>query len=165
MMRAREGSFFHSSHGNPTRRKIARHNERSQKMAGVNLVVAIGNLGRDPEIKYIQDGTAVANISLAVNEKWKGRDGKQNERTEWIRAVLWGRLAEVAKEYLSKGDPVYIQGKLQTRSWDDKNGTKRSTTEVRVDVMKMLGSRDRSGSRDSAAPSQYDGSSDDDIPF
>ena len=135
-------------------------------MAGVNLVVAIGNLGRDPEIKYLQDGTAVANISIAVNEKWKGKDGNAHERTEWIRAVLWGRLAEVAKEYLSKGDPIYIQGKLQTRSWEDKSGSKRSTTEVRVDVMKMLGTRGGGPSRStSASHSKPSYDEDDEVPF
>lgn len=99
-------------------------------MLGLNKVMAIGRLGRDPEIRYTRNGTAVANISVAANEKWKGNDGQTHEKTEWIRCVLWGKLAEVASKYLHKGDAVYVEGKLQTRSWETNSGEKKYTTEV-----------------------------------
>lgn len=141
-------------------------------MNGVNMVIMLGNLGQDPEVKYTRDGTAVANLSLAVNERWKNKDGEQQERTEWVRAVCWAKLAEVCKEYLHKGDPVYIQGKMQTRSWEDKDGNKRYTTEVRVDQLQMLGSRrnaegdDRGGGggRGEERPEPFQ-ARDEDVPF
>jgi single-strand DNA-binding protein len=123
-------------------------------MRGVNKVILVGNLGRDPEIRYTRDGTAVANLSLATTETWNDANGQRQERTEWHRVVAWGKLAEIAKEYLGKGRQVYIEGRLQTRSWDDKEGNKRYTTEIKADQMVMLGGRggDGGGYRDSAPP-------------
>ena len=112
---------------------------------GVNKVILIGNLGGDPEVRYTPDGVAVANFSLATSENWKDRNGERQGRTEWHRLVLWRQLAEIAKEYLKKGSKVYIEGKLQTRSWDDKSGQKHYTTEVVVAQMEMLDSREGSG--------------------
>lgn len=147
-------------------------------MRGVNKVILIGNLGRDPEVRYTRDGTAVANLNVATSESWKDPNGQRQERTEWHRVVAWGRLAEVAKEYLSKGRQVYIEGKLQTRSWEDKEGNKRYTTEVKVDQMVMLGGRGDSMGRDAGGPpdDQSEGrgsgggggafeATDDDVPF
>ena len=114
-------------------------------MRGVNKVILVGNLGRDPEIRYTRDGTAVANLNLATSESWNDANGQRQERTEWHRVVAWGKLAEIAKEYLSKGRQVYIEGRLQTRSWDDKQGNKRYTTEVKADQMVMLGGRGDGG--------------------
>lgn len=105
------------------------------------MVIVMGRLGNDPEMRYTKDGTGVANISLAVNERWKGNDGQTQERVEWVKVVLWGKLAEVAKEYLSKGDPCFIRGKLQTRSWENKQGQKQYTTEVRADELQLMGSK------------------------
>jgi single-strand DNA-binding protein len=143
-------------------------------MRGVNKVILIGNLGRDPEIRYTRDGTAVANLNLATTETWNDANGQRQERTEWHRVVAWGKLAEIAKEYLGKGRQVYIEGRLQTRSWDDKDGNKRYTTEVRADQMVMLGGRGSDGpSRDSGQPSDTGGefarqpfeATEDDVPF
>lgn len=121
-------------------------------MRGVNKVILVGNLGRDPEIRYTKDGTAVANLNLATSDSWNDANGQRQERTEWHRVVAWGKLAEISKEYLSKGRQIYIEGRLQTRSWDDKSGTKRYTTEVKADQMVMLGTRGDGGGRD-AGPS------------
>ncbi|MXW77884.1 MAG: single-stranded DNA-binding protein, partial [Gemmatimonadetes bacterium] len=99
---------------------------------GVNKVILIGNLGSDPEVKYTPDGVPVANFSLATNESWNDKDGQRQERTEWHRLVLWRRQAEVAQQYLKKGAKIYVEGKLQTRSWDDQSGQKRYMTEVVV---------------------------------
>ncbi len=124
-------------------------------MRGVNKVILIGNLGRDPEIRYTRDGTAVANLNLATSDSWKDSQGERQERTEWHRVVAWDKLAEIAKEYLAKGKQVYIEGRLQTRSWEDKDGHKRYTTEVRADQMVMLGGRggdDDGGARDAGPP-------------
>ena len=96
----------------------------------VNKVILVGNVGQDPELKYTPSGAAVTNFSVATNEVWKDNDGNQQERTEWHRIVLWRKLAEVAGEWLKKGKKVYIEGKLQTRSWEDKDGVKRYTTEI-----------------------------------
>ena len=101
-------------------------------MASVNKAILIGNLGRDPELRYTPSGRAVANFSIATSERWKGQDGENQEKTEWHNIVLWGRQAEIAKEYLSKGSPVYIEGRIQTRSYDDKNGVKKYITEIVV---------------------------------
>jgi single-strand DNA-binding protein len=108
-------------------------------MASVNKVILIGNLGRDPEIKYTQSGTAVANLSLATNEVWTDKAGQKQERTEWHRVVVWGKQAQVLAEHLSKGKQVYVEGSLQTRSWDDRDGNKRNTTEIRAARVLMLG--------------------------
>ena len=109
---------------------------------GVNKVILIGNLGQDPELRYTSSGTAVCNFSLATTESYKDRDGNQVENTEWHRIVAWARLAEICGEYLSKGRQVYIEGQLQTRQWEDKDGNTRYTTEIKAREMQMLGSRD-----------------------
>ena len=103
-----------------------------------NLVILIGNLGADPEVRYTQDGTAAASFTVATTEKWKGKDGQMQEHTEWHRVTAWRRLAEICGVYLAKGSRVYIEGKLQTRKWQDKNGNDRYTTEIVVRDMKML---------------------------
>ena len=110
-------------------------------MASINKVILIGNLGRDPEVRYTKDGSAVANINLATNEVFNDRSGQRQERTEWHKVVVWGKQAEIAKEYLSKGRQIYDEGSLQTRQWEDKDGNKRYTTEVRCQRFVMLGSR------------------------
>jgi len=108
-------------------------------MASVNKVILIGNLGRDPEVKYTQNGTAVANLSVATNEVWTDKSGQKQERTEWHRVVVWGKQAQVLAEHLAKGKQIYVEGSLQTRSWDDRDGNKRYTTEVRATRVLMLG--------------------------
>jgi single-strand DNA-binding protein len=110
-------------------------------MGSLNKVILIGNLGRDPEVKYLPSGQAVANFSVATNERWQGKDGKTEERTEWHRIVVFGKSAENCGEYLSKGRSVCIEGRLQTREWDDKSGQKRSTTEVVANRVIFLGSK------------------------
>jgi len=110
-------------------------------MASVNKVILIGNLGRDPEVRYLPSGDAVANLSVATTEKWKDKNGEQQEQTEWHRVAFFGRQAEICGEYLRKGSQVYIEGRLQTRKWTDKDGNERYTTEIRGDRMQMLGGR------------------------
>lgn len=142
----------------------------------INKVILVGNLGRDPEIGYTPSGTAKATLSVATTERWKDKtSGEMQERTEWHRVIAWGRLGEICGEYLAKGRQVYIEGKLQTRSWE-KDGVTRYTTEIVANEMKMLGSR---GDSDSTRPKgggggmpEYegpplpeDGGIDDDIPF
>jgi single-strand DNA-binding protein len=122
-------------------------------MASVNKVILVGNLGRDPEIRYTQQGTAVANFSLATTNRFKSRSGEMEERTEWHRIVAWDKLAEICGQYLAKGRQVYIEGRLQTREWEDKDGNKRSTTEVVAQTMQMLGRREGQSSTSSAPPS------------
>ena len=113
---------------------------------GVNKVILIGNLGSDPEVRYTPDGVPVANFSLATTESWNDRNtGERQERTEWHRLVIWSKLAEIAGQYLKKGSKIYVEGKLQTRSWDDQSGQKRYTTEIRVFEMQMLDSRGEGG--------------------
>ena len=112
---------------------------------GINKVILIGNLGSDPEVRYTPDGVPVANFSLATNESWNDKDGQRQERTEWHRLVLWRRQAEVAQQYLKKGSKIYVEGRLQTRSWDDQSGQKRYTTEIVVNDMQMLDSRGEGG--------------------
>lgn len=110
---------------------------------GINKVILVGNLGKDPEIRYTPDGKAIANVTLATSETWKDKQGQQQEKTEWHRVVIFGKLAEIAGEYLRKGSQVYFEGKLQTRKWQDKSGQDKYTTEVVVDIngqMQMLGS-------------------------
>jgi single-strand DNA-binding protein len=106
---------------------------------GVNKVILIGHLGRDPEVRYTSSGQAVANFSIATNETWKNKDGNQEELTEWHRIVAWGKLGEICGEYLSKGKQVYIEGVLRTRSWQDRDGNKRQTTEIHARNLQMLG--------------------------
>jgi single-strand DNA-binding protein len=109
-------------------------------MAGVNKVILIGNLGRDPETRYTAGGTPVANFTLATTERWSdASSGERKEKTEWHRIVVWGKQAEIAGEYLKKGRQVYIEGSLQTREWTDREGNKRHTTEVRAQRFQMLG--------------------------
>jgi len=112
---------------------------------GVNKVILIGNLGGDPELRTTPGGTSVATFTLATNETWNDKDGQRQERTEWHRIVAWGRLAEICGQYLSKGRQVYIEGRLQTRSWEDKQGNQRKTTEVIAREMQMLGGRGEGG--------------------
>jgi single-strand DNA-binding protein len=115
-------------------------------MKSVNKVILIGNLGKDPEVKYTPQGTPVAKITLATNERFKGKDGQWQDRTEWHNVVLWQRLAEIAGEYLKKGGKVYIEGRLQTRSWDDKQtGQKKYMTEVVANDLVLLGGRGEGG--------------------
>jgi single-strand DNA-binding protein len=106
---------------------------------GVNKVILVGNLGNDPEVRYMPNGNAVANLSLATSESWKDPQGQIQERTEWHRLTMYRRLAEIAGEYLKKGSQIYIEGKLQTRKWQDQSGQDRYTTEIIVDQMQMLG--------------------------
>ena len=120
---------------------------------GVNKVILIGNLGADPDTRYMPSGSAVTNCRIATTEAWKDREtGDQQERTEWHNIVFFGRLAEIAGEYLRKGSQVYIEGRLRTRKWQDREGNDRWTTEINTDQMQMLGGRSGSGAP-SAAPS------------
>ena len=109
---------------------------------GVNKVILVGNLGNDPEVRYMPNGNAVANLSLATSESWKDQQGQVQERTEWHRLTMYRRLAEIAGEYLKKGSQIYVEGKLQTRKWQDQQGQDRYTTEISVDQMQMLGGRE-----------------------
>jgi len=141
-------------------------------MASVNKAIIIGNLGSDPELRYTAGGQAVANFSVATTEKWRDKDGQNQENTEWHRVVLWARQAEVAKEYLKKGSSVYIEGRIQTRSYEDKDGNKRYTTEIVGQRMQFLGGRggggggtDNGPSEPPPAPPGNIDSEDDDLPF
>lgn len=136
-------------------------------MASVNKVILIGNLGRDPELRYTPSGTAVANFTVATNETWKDKDGAKQEHTEWHRVVAWGKLAEIAGEYLRKGRQVYIEGSIRSRTFKDKDGNEKTAVEIRADTMVMLG-RQEGGPPEGkaaaeAAPPEY--TPDDDIPF
>jgi single-strand DNA-binding protein len=110
-------------------------------MAGVNKVILLGHLGRDPEIRYMPDGTAVANMTIATSESYKDRDGNRQERTEWHRVALYARTAEVAGEYLRKGSQVFIEGRIRTRKWTDKDGQERYSTEIVGDRLQLIGGR------------------------
>jgi single-strand DNA-binding protein len=114
-------------------------------MASVNKVILIGNLGRDPETRYMPDGGAITNISIATTENWKDKNGDKQEKTEWHRVAFFGKLAEIAGEYLKKGSQVYVEGRLQTRKWQDKDGQDKYTTEIVANAMQMLGSRQGMG--------------------
>jgi single-strand DNA-binding protein len=115
-------------------------------MASVNKVILIGNLGRDPEVRYTPNGSAVCNVSLATTRNWKSKDsGERQEETEWHRVVFFDRLAEIAGEYLKKGRPVYVEGRLKTRKWTDKDGVEKYTTEIFADQMQLLGGREEGG--------------------
>lgn len=111
-------------------------------MSSVNLAIIIGNLGKDPETRYMPEGGAITNITVATTEKWKDKAGGQQEKTEWHRVSFFGKLAEVAGEYLKKGSQVYIQGRIQTRKWKDKEGNDKYTTEIVADRMQMLSKRE-----------------------
>ncbi len=119
-------------------------------MASVNKVILVGNLGRDPEVRYMPNGEAVANFSIATTENWKDKSGVKQEKTEWHNIVMYRKLAEIAGEYLKKGRPVYVEGRLQTRKWE-KDGVTRYSTEIIADSMQMLGGRDGGGN------ASYDG--------
>ena len=110
-------------------------------MASINKVILIGNLGRDPELRYTQSGQAVAHFSLATTDRFSNREGERQERTEWHRITVWGKTAENCAQYLSKGRSVYVEGRLQTREWEDKEGQKRRTTEVIAQTVQFLGGR------------------------
>lgn len=139
-------------------------------MAGVNKVILLGRLGGDPDIRYMESGAAVANMTLATSENWKDKDGNRQEKTEWHKVVMFGKVAEVCGEYLHKGKQVYFEGRIQTRKWQDKEGNDRYSTEIVANVMQMVGSK----GDDSPAPrreTQQEASIDDsppdmeDIPF
>lgn len=136
-------------------------------MAGVNKVILVGNLGKDPEIRYLDGGVAVANFPLATSESYKDKAGNRVDQTEWHNVVLWRGLAEVTEKYLKKGSQVYIEGKIRSRSWDDKEGVKRYTTEIVADTMTMLGGRRDSDSASSTNGNQgvSDSAPEDDLPF
>ena len=112
---------------------------------GVNKVILVGNLGNDPEVRYMPNGNAVANLSIATSESWKDQQGQLQEKTEWHKVTMYRRLAEIAGEYLKKGSQIYLEGKLQTRKWQDQQGNDRYTTEVIADQLQMLGGRNESG--------------------
>ena len=114
-------------------------------MASVNKVILIGNLGADPETRYLPSGDAVTNIRVATTEKWRDKGGEQQEHTEWHRIAFFGKLAEIAGEYLKKGSPVYVEGRIRTRKWQDKEGQDKYSTEIVADRMQLLGSRGGGG--------------------
>ena len=130
-------------------------------MAGVNKVILVGNLGKDPQVNYLDNGIAVANFSLATTESYKNKEGEKVSQTEWHNIVLWRGLAEVAEKYLKKGSSVYIEGKIKTRKWEDKEGVTRYSTEVLADNMTMLGGRPTSSEDKIDETSK----SEDDLPF
>ena len=140
-------------------------------MASVNKVILVGNLGRDPEVRYMPNGDAVANYSIATTETWKDKNGMRQEKTEWHNIVMYRRLAEIAGEYLKKGSSVYIEGRLQTRKWQDKQGNDRYTTEIIADQLQMLGGRNSNAAgqtpgqdHGAASPSQPGGAPADGTP-
>lgn len=123
-------------------------------MAGVNKVILVGNLGADPEVRYTPGGTAVANFRIATTESYKNKEGTKEEKTEWHRIVTFGKLAEICGEYLHKGKQVYLEGRIQTSQWDDKEGNKRYTTEIVCNQMQMLGRVGDKGSVPAGAPEE-----------
>ena len=123
-------------------------------MPSVNKVILMGNLGRDPEVRFMPNGDAVCNFSIATTDSWKDKAGERQEKTEWHNIVMYRRLAEIAGEYLKKGRPVYLEGRLQTRKWQTKEGHDRYTTEIIADSMQMLGGRDGAPSQGSQTSSQ-----------
>ena len=141
-------------------------------MASINKVILVGNLGRDPELRYTPGGMAVANINIATNEMWTDKSGEKKERTEWHRVVVWGKQAEVLNTYLKKGRQVYVEGSLQTRQWDDKSGNKRYTTEIRANRVLMLGRPEEGAKAGAPSPAEMEPAAgpdpeypEDDIPF
>jgi len=135
---------------------------------GINKVILVGNLGNDPEVRYANNGAAIANLSIATSESWKDKNtGEQVDKTEWHRVVMFNRLGEIAGEYLKKGSKVYVEGKLQTRKWQDNSGQDRYTTEIVANEMQMLDSRGDSNAMGGSAPQQPAPANDfdDDIPF
>lgn len=144
-------------------------------MAGVNKVILVGNLGGDPELRYAPSGMAIANFSLATTETWKDKSGAKQEKTEWHKIVAFNKLAEICGEYLNKGKQVYIEGRIQTRAWEGKDGNKRYTTEIVASSMQMLGaaggkgassqSASGAGTQEEPPPMENPPSELDDIPF
>jgi single-strand DNA-binding protein len=139
-------------------------------MAGVNKVILVGNLGKDPEVRHLENGTAVANFPIATSESYKDKEGNRIDQTEWHNVVVWRKLAEIAESYLKKGSQVYLEGKLRTRSWEDQQGNKKYTTEVVADTFTMLGKRE--DTQNSFGPSSNSQTSkqdkieeEDDLPF
>ena len=131
--------------------------------SSVNKVILVGNLGQDPESRFTPQGTAVTNLSIATNESWKDQNGDIQERTEWHRVVMYGRMAETAVEYMRKGQMVYVEGRLNTRDWEDQNQVKRKTTEIRCDNFTMLGRRGDGTPQNSGTGNSE--KVDDDLPF
>lgn len=131
-------------------------------MAGVNKVILIGNLGKDPEVRYLDNGVAVANFSLATTENYKNKEGERVSQTEWHNIVLWRGLAEVAEKWMKKGSSVYVEGKIRTRKWEDKDGNTRYSTEILGDNMTMLGGKPSSETPVEVAPAT---DKKDDLPF
>src|SRR5438093_1527826 len=147
-------------------------------MGSVNKVILVGNLGRDAELRYTPGGAAVATLNMATTEVWNDKSGQRQEKTEWHRVILWGKQAESLQEYLTKGKQIYVEGRLQTRQWDDKDGNKRYTTEIKADRITLLGGcggggRSQSVERGGGAAMSHGGGdeppiepiTDDDIPF
>ena len=138
-------------------------------MSGVNKVILVGNLGKDPEVRYLDNGVAVANFSLATTENYKNKQGERVSQTEWHNIVFWRGLAEVAEKYLKKGDSVYVEGKLRTRRWEDKDGNTKYTTEILADNMTMLGNKRSTTSEELSNTNSSDISNtnetEDDLPF
>jgi len=137
----------------------------------VNKVILVGRLGRDPETRYTSGGQAVCNFTMATDESYKDRSGERQKRTEWHRIVVWAKLAEICQQYLKKGSLVYIEGRIQSRQWDDRDGNKRTTVEVVANVMRMLGPRAEAAPPEAAEPAAEEAAppapeiSDEDIPF
>lgn len=143
-------------------------------MASVNKVILIGNLGKDPESRFLSNGDAVTNITLATTDTWKDKNGEKQEKTEWHRITFYRKLAEIVAEYCKKGNPIYVEGRLETRKWTDKEGIERYSTDIIAHDMKMLGSKQLSETRDKSEPVRQQQSKpsvsgfddmDDDIPF
>ncbi|MBI3451028.1 MAG: single-stranded DNA-binding protein [Acidobacteria bacterium] len=134
-------------------------------MGSVNKVILVGNVGRDPELRYTPGGAAVAQFSMATTENWTAKTGEKQERTEWHRIVVWGKMAEIVNQYVKKGRQVYVEGALQTRQWDDRNGQKRTTTEVKALQVVFLGSGGGGGASRTASPAaEQPGPGPDDAP-
>ena len=129
----------------------------------VNKVILVGNLGQDPEGRFTPQGTAVTNLSVATNESWKNQNGELQDRTEWHRVVMYGKMAETANEYMHKGQMVYVEGRLQTNEWEDQNQIKRKTTEIKCDNFTMLGRRGDTSTQAKNQPEETE--QDDDLPF
>ncbi len=130
-------------------------------MSGVNKVILVGRLGNDPEIRYTQQGVAVTNFNIATSENWLDKTGQKQERTEWHRIVVWGKMAEVCSQYLTKGRQVFVEGRLQTRQWEDKEGGKRYTTEVVAATVQFL---DKAGDKSAVPANGYQPNADDPMP-
>jgi len=144
---------------------------------GINKAIVLGRLGSDPDVRHTPGGSTVANFSVATNRSWKNKDGQMVDETEWHRIVVWGRLAEICKEYLRKGSQVYLEGRIQTRDWEDQNGQKRYTTEIVANEMQMLdsaggggggmrqGGDSSQGGSSISPPDNFESSNADDVPF